>query len=89
MLGSLCQGWYSAIEHCPSSHFNARPLLPNGGPVPIDLLVIHNISLPAGCFATPYVRELFLAHWIAPRTQVLCRCKAYVSPHIFLLTVVG
>lgn len=38
----------------PSAHFNQRP--PS---MPIDLLVIHNISLPAGQFGTPYVDDLF------------------------------
>jgi AmpD protein len=38
----------------PSPNFNARP---EG--VEIDLIVIHNISLPAGCFGTPFVEQLF------------------------------
>lgn len=38
----------------PSPNANARP---EG--VAIDLIVIHNISLPAGCFGTPYVEQLF------------------------------
>lgn len=47
-------GWYTpAIKHV-SPHVNERP------DVSIDLLVIHNISLPAGTFSTPYVRDLFL-----------------------------
>ena len=38
----------------PSPNCNARP---EG--VAIDLIVVHNISLPAGCFGTPYVEQLF------------------------------
>jgi len=38
----------------PSPNFNARP---EG--VEVDLIVIHNISLPAGCFGTPFVEQLF------------------------------
>ncbi|GLS82262.1 1,6-anhydro-N-acetylmuramyl-L-alanine amidase AmpD [Paraferrimonas haliotis] len=38
-----------------SPHFDARP-----DPTDISLLVIHNISLPAGEFSTPYVDRLFM-----------------------------
>jgi AmpD protein len=37
-----------------SPHFNARPL-----DATIDLLVVHNISLPAGQFGGPHVSDLF------------------------------
>lgn len=46
-------GWVSGVSHCPSPNFNARP---HGE---ISLLVIHNISLPPGQFATGKVQELF------------------------------
>ncbi len=46
--------WLSSVERCPSPNFNQRP--PG---CPIDLLVIHNISLPPGEFGTPAVRQLF------------------------------
>lgn len=36
-----------------SPYFNQRP------ENEVSLLVIHNISLPAGCFGTPYVDQLF------------------------------
>lgn len=42
------------VKRCESPHFNLRP---NNE---ISLLVIHNISLPAGCFGTPYIDQLFL-----------------------------
>ena len=51
-------GWLepgSSISLRPSPNFNARP-----AGVEIDLLVIHNISLPPGRFGTPYVADLFL-----------------------------
>jgi len=38
----------------PSPHFDDRP------DTPVSLLVIHNISLPPGKFATPHIRDLFL-----------------------------
>lgn len=46
-------GWYSGARRCPSPHVNARP---HGE---VSLLVIHNISLPAGCFGLPYIDQLF------------------------------
>lgn len=50
-------GWIRAagIEHRPSPNCNARP-----DDTPIDLLVIHNISLPPGEFGTGYASALFL-----------------------------
>lgn len=47
-------GWCRAAEILRSPNCDARP---DG--LAIDLLVIHNISLPAGQFDTPYIRELF------------------------------
>ena len=46
-------GWCQGVCHCPSPNFNARP---NGE---VSLLVIHNISLPPGQFATGKVQEFF------------------------------
>lgn len=48
------EGWLSEAIHRPSDNYNQRP----PGQI-IDLLVIHNISLPAGCFGTGYIEELF------------------------------
>ncbi|WP_226685067.1 1,6-anhydro-N-acetylmuramyl-L-alanine amidase AmpD [Shewanella indica] len=48
------EGWYKEAEPSPSPHFNHRP---DGE---VSLLVIHNISLPAGCFGLPYIEQLFL-----------------------------
>lgn len=42
------------IVHHPSPHFDQRESESN-----IDLLVIHNISLPPGEFGTGYVHQLF------------------------------
>ena len=55
MLGF--DGWIRTGEvvHRPSPNFNARR-----GDTPIDLLVIHNISLPPGEFGTGYASALFL-----------------------------
>jgi AmpD protein len=47
-------GWCTQASHLPSPNYNDRP---DGAE--ITLLVIHNISLPAGQFGTPYIRDLF------------------------------
>ncbi|WP_298774635.1 1,6-anhydro-N-acetylmuramyl-L-alanine amidase AmpD [uncultured Shewanella sp.] len=48
------QGWVSVARRVNSPHFNARPY------GEVSLLVVHNISLPAGCFGLPYIDHLFL-----------------------------
>lgn len=42
------------VIHQPSPHFDQRP-----AGMPIDLLVMHNISLPPGEFGGGYVQQLF------------------------------
>jgi len=48
------QGWLTKTVSCPSPNFNQRP-----ENAKISLLVIHNISLPAGKFGTGYISQLF------------------------------
>jgi AmpD protein len=47
-------GWLSDATICPSPNFNERP----DGQI-IDVLVIHNISLPPGQFGGQYVQDFF------------------------------
>lgn len=47
-------GWSSGVERMPSPNFDARV-----AGTAIDLLVIHNISLPPGRFGGPYIADLF------------------------------
>ena len=54
MLAISSAGWLKSIEHCPSPNFNTRPAIDD-----ISLLVIHNISLPAGKFSTGHIKQLF------------------------------
>jgi len=48
------EGWWSGAVHCPS---------PNQGPRPegmvVDMVVLHSISLPAGHYGGPHIRQLF------------------------------
>jgi AmpD protein len=48
------EGWCRGVDRQPSPNCDARPA---GGP--IDLLLIHNISLPPGEFGGPYIADLF------------------------------
>lgn len=47
-------GWSSGVESVPSPNFDKR-----ADGTAIELLVIHNISLPPGQFGGPYIAELF------------------------------
>lgn len=53
MAFSVNKGWISPCTHIASPYFNVRPY------GEVSLLVIHNISLPAGCFGEPYIDQLF------------------------------
>ncbi|HWT71749.1 MAG TPA: 1,6-anhydro-N-acetylmuramyl-L-alanine amidase AmpD, partial [Oxalicibacterium sp.] len=48
-------GWAADAIRMPSPNFDQR-----ADGMPVSLLVIHNISLPPGCFGGPYIADLFL-----------------------------
>ncbi|AWB69117.1 1,6-anhydro-N-acetylmuramyl-L-alanine amidase AmpD [Saccharobesus litoralis] len=63
-----------------SNHFNPRP-----DEQDISLLVIHNISLPAGQFATSYVEDLFLGQLdIEAHPSFVDLQGLRVSAHLFI-----
>jgi N-acetyl-anhydromuramoyl-L-alanine amidase len=47
-------GWCSTVLRQPSANFDARP-----ADTEVDLLVIHNISLPPGQFGGTFIADLF------------------------------
>lgn len=47
-------GWCSGAQHMPSPNFD-----PRAPGTQVDLLVIHNISLPPGQFGGQYIADLF------------------------------
>lgn len=53
-LQLLNDGWLAGVRRCPSPNYNARP-----ADAEIDLLVVHNISLPPGVFGGAYIEQLF------------------------------
>lgn len=54
-FGEFDNGWWHQARRLPSPNQNARP-----GLAPLDLIVIHSISLPPGVFGGPAVCDLFL-----------------------------
>jgi AmpD protein len=54
MGGWSADGWLAAARRAPSPNFDARP---DGGA--IDLLVVHNISLPPDDFSTDAIERFF------------------------------
>lgn len=73
-------GWWRHARRCDSPNFGPRP--PD---LPIDLVVIHSISLPPGEYGTPHVEELFTNRldWDAhPYFQSIR--GAEVSSHFFI-----
>ncbi|UTW46428.1 1,6-anhydro-N-acetylmuramyl-L-alanine amidase AmpD [bacterium SCSIO 12696] len=48
------QGWLSSATHTPSPNHNQRP-----ESTPVELLVIHNISLPPNQFGGGYIQRFF------------------------------
>lgn len=60
-------GWCSGALHQPSPNFDARPAA-----TPIDLLVIHNISLPPGQFGGNAIIDFF-------QNQLDCTADPYFA----------
>jgi len=52
---TIKSGWLTEVEKLSSPHFSTR-----GQEDEVSLLVIHNISLPAGNFTGDYISDLFL-----------------------------
>ena len=56
------KGWLTTVAHCPSDNFNHRDVRQDGqhkDDAEVSLLVIHNISLPAGKFGGGDIEKLF------------------------------
>lgn len=62
---SISSGWLDKVQRLPSPHFSPRELGES-----ISLLVVHNISLPAGTFDGNCISDLFLGR---------LDCDAHVS----------
>lgn len=76
---TLQKGWIQECRQCVSPHFNARP---DGE---VSLLVIHNISLPAGRFGLPYIDQLFQGCLDVQADESFCELQGLeVSAHFLI-----
>ncbi|MCG9714900.1 1,6-anhydro-N-acetylmuramyl-L-alanine amidase AmpD [Shewanella insulae] len=75
----LHKGWIQECRQCVSPHFNARPKNE------VSLLVIHNISLPAGQFGLPYIDQLFQGCLDVQADESFCDLQGLeVSAHFLI-----
>lgn len=74
-------GWIPGAERRPTTHWDRRPL-----GTPIDLLVIHNISLPPGEFGGPWIDDLFLGRLDASAHPyfAIAAAAGRVSTHLLI-----
>lgn len=73
-------GWCSGVRHLPSPNFDPRP-----DAAVVDLLVVHNISLPPGEYGGPYIADLFLNRLDCDAHPYFDRLRALkVSAHFLI-----
>lgn len=76
----LNNGWYSTAKVLESKHFNDRP-----DPACVNLLVIHNISLPPNQFQGNYVEDFFTGRLDFDSHQYFSSIKDLkVSSHFYI-----
>jgi N-acetyl-anhydromuramoyl-L-alanine amidase len=74
------KGWLSGAEICESSHSDDRP-----DPKDISMVVIHNISLPAGIFSGSEVMDLFMGQLDCDKhASFASLCDLRVSAHVLI-----
>ena len=74
------RGWSATAIKRPSPNFNERPL-----GCDTDLLVIHCISLPEGCFGLGYPQDLFLNQLkTSSHPELLAVAHLKVSSHFLI-----
>lgn len=73
-------GWSTGVAREPSPNFDMRP-----ADAAIDLLVIHNISLPPGRFGGPFIADLFCNRLDCDSDPYFDRLRALrVSAHFLI-----
>lgn len=77
---NLLTGLLEPITYCPSPHYDERP---EG--IAIDMVVVHNISLPPGQFGTQTVQDFFCGKLDATAHPALPEIASLrVSAHLFI-----
>lgn len=73
-------GWLAGVDRVASANADARP-----AGIEISLVVVHNISLPPGCYGTGAVERLFTNRPLGPARGFLDRLRnVRVSAHFFI-----
>jgi AmpD protein len=83
----ITEGILIGAKQCPSPNCNERPFISctDDYKENIELLVIHNISLPAGCFINHNVEQFFLNALDTSQDETLAVIKdLQVSAHLFI-----
>ena len=83
----ITAGQLIGAKQCPSPNCNARPFMgcTDDYKQNIELLVIHNISLPAGCFVNNNVESFFLNNLDCSQDDTLAAIEdLQVSAHLFI-----
>jgi len=76
----LNNGWLDGAVHIPSPNFDQRP---EG--MTVNLMVIHAISLPAGCYGGDDIADLFTNQLPADRhPDYVDLCDLKVSAHVLI-----
>ena len=78
--GQISGGWLEGCEHIPSPNRGERPLSAK-----VELVVVHNISLPPGEFGGPYVADFF-TNLLDPKEHPYFKeiADLRVSAHFFI-----
>jgi AmpD protein len=73
-------GWLGGVRRVDSPNFDARPAGTN-----VDLVVVHNISLPPGCYGGDHVERLFTNRIVPGEHPFLDQLfEVRVSAHFFI-----
>lgn len=82
-------GWLPEAQKFPSSHCDERELVPESDREEIDLLVIHNISLPPAQneadFGNAYVEDFFTGQLDCSKEPIFAELDGVrVSSHLYI-----
>jgi N-acetyl-anhydromuramoyl-L-alanine amidase len=76
----LTNSLLDAAKYLPSPHHNERP-----ANTAIELIILHNISLPPGEFGTPYINDFFCGQLDATKHPYFKQIvAAHVAPHLLI-----
>lgn len=77
---SIINGWLEQAEHRRSPNFSARP-----SGCAVDLLVVHSISLPPGCYGGGEVELFFCNELLSDQHPYFAEiAELKVSAHLFI-----